>query len=114
MLTAAAAMSRRNAGADLAGHAGPAQPAISARIFGEILLMIILGEIEFRRVDDLGADGGIALGTQRLVICFLRRLGGYALGRRGGVDAGAILRTDVIALPHALGRVMAFPKSLQQ
>src|SRR5690349_2952631 len=45
------------AGADLAGDAGPAEPAIAVRILGEILLVVVLGEIELGRVLDLGGDG---------------------------------------------------------
>src|SRR6478736_5982696 len=78
------------AGSDRAGHAGTAEPAIAERVLGEILLVIVLGEIEFRR------------------------LGGLLLLRREGVDAGTVLRADVVALPHALRRVVAFPEHLEQ
>src|SRR5690349_5658319 len=37
----------RDAGADRAGHAGAAEPAIAGRILGQILLMVILGEVKF-------------------------------------------------------------------
>src|ERR1700682_4647839 len=36
-----------DAGADGARHAGAAKPAIAGRILGQILLVIVLGEIEF-------------------------------------------------------------------
>src|SRR5687767_15531644 len=44
------------AGADRARHAGAAKPAISERVLRQILLVVVLGEIELRRVDDLGGD----------------------------------------------------------
>ena len=50
-----------DAGADRAGDARAAEPAIAVRVLGEILLVIVLGEIERRRVDDLGSDRPVAL-----------------------------------------------------
>src|SRR5262245_63126196 len=105
---------RRDAGADLAGDAGAAEPAIAHRILGEILLVVVLGEIELRRVEDLGRDRTVAFRRKRLLVLGLRLLGGFALGWRGDVDAGAILRADVVALPDALGRVVRFPERLEQ
>src|SRR3954453_4068320 len=68
-----------HADADRARHAGAAQSAIARRIFGEILLMIALGEIELARRRDLGGDGGKTLGRQRLLVHSLRRTGRLAL-----------------------------------
>src|SRR2546421_406906 len=45
---------RRHTGAERTAHAGSAKPAIAGRVLGEVLLMIILGEVEWRRVDNLG------------------------------------------------------------
>src|SRR6195952_626265 len=55
-----------------------------------------------------------ALGRQRPLIGSFRRFRGFALCVAGSVDRGAILGADVIALAHALGRVMVFPERLQQ
>src|SRR6185312_16680179 len=44
-------------GADRASHPGAAQPAIAGRILGQILLMVVLGEIELAGGRDLGGDG---------------------------------------------------------
>ena len=44
-----------------AGDAGAARPAITVRILGEILLVIILGEIERRRGFDFGGDRTMAI-----------------------------------------------------
>ena len=57
-----------HADADRARHAGAAQSAIARRILGEILLMIVLGEIEFARWRDLGGDGAETLRRQRLLV----------------------------------------------
>src|SRR4051794_30629992 len=102
--------SRRDAGADRARHTGAAEPAIAGRIFRQILLVIVLGEIELRRLDDLGGDLAIAFGRQRLAERSLGFLGRLLLRRGGRVDAGAILGADVVALAHTLGRVVALPE----
>src|SRR5262245_66417294 len=47
----------RDSGTDRAAHAGAAEPAIAARVLRQILLMIVLGEIQRRRIEDLGGDG---------------------------------------------------------
>src|SRR5712691_2778837 len=105
---------RGHRGADRAAHAGAAEPAIAHRVLGEILLMIILGEIERRRVADLGGDGSVTFRSQRLGVGGLRSFGSRALRRIERVDAGAILRADVVALAHALGRIVGLPKRLEQ
>src|SRR5438105_8681698 len=102
-----------HADADRARHAGAAQSAIARRVLGEILLMIVLGEIEFGRWRDLGGDGAEALRRQRLLVRRLRRVGGLALRVAEGVDRRAILGADIVALAHALRRVVIFPERLQ-
>src|SRR5450759_1329980 len=108
------ALRQLGASADRAGHAGTAKPAIAERIFGQILLVVILGEVELARIKDLGGDRAVALGLDRLLIQRLRRLGGLALFGREGVDAGTVLSADVVALAHALRRVVALPERLEQ
>src|SRR6516164_1451792 len=105
---------RRNPRADRAAHAGAAEAAIAVRVLGQILLVIILGEVEWRRVEDLGGDRPHACGAERLLVSLLRGFGGGALLRSERVDAGAILHADVVALAHPLGRVVAFPERLQE
>src|SRR6185369_10263212 len=41
---------------DRAAHAGATETAIAHRVLGEVLLVIVLGIIEDRRVEDLGGD----------------------------------------------------------
>ena len=76
--------------------------------------MVILGEVEGRRVQDFRRDRAHSALAQCVLIGSLRRLGCGALRRRGHVDAGAVLRADIVALAHALSGVMAFPEGLEQ
>src|SRR5215467_10609623 len=94
---------RRDACADRAAHAGTAEAAIAHRILGQILLVIVLGEIEGWRVEDLGGDRIETLRLERLLVHRLRGLGSLPLRGVEDVDAGAILRANVVALTHALG-----------
>src|SRR5205814_898981 len=105
---------RRCAEPDRAAHAGAAEAAIAGRVLRQILLMVVLGEVERRRIDNLGRHRAVAAlgqgGLERRLRC---RRGG-ALRGAGDIDAGAILRADVVALAHALGRIVAFPERLEQ
>src|SRR5271166_3969809 len=101
---------RCGAEADRAAHAGAAEAAIAERVLGEILLVIVLGVVERRRVTDLRGDGAVALGLELLLVHRKRRLGGAPLLGTGDVDAGAILRPDVVALAHALGGIVVLPE----
>src|SRR5579859_6318995 len=104
----------RDAGADRAADPGPAKPAIAERVLRQILLVIILGEIELRRLADFGRDGVVSRALEPRLIALARGLGGLQLLRRIGIDRRAVLRPDVIALAHALGGIMALPEELQQ
>src|SRR5437016_7416197 len=44
-----------------AAQPGAAQPAVAVRHLGQVLLVIVLGEIEGRRIDDLSGDGTVAV-----------------------------------------------------
>src|SRR5262252_1945970 len=101
-------------GPDRTAHAGAAEAAVSGRILGEILLMIILGKIEVRGGQDLCRDGTVPSRGERLLVHRLGSLCGRALRGRVHVDAGPVLGADVVALPHALSRVMTLPEGLQQ
>src|ERR1700742_3679137 len=90
-----------------------AEAAIAEGILRQVLLVIVLGEIELGRIDDLGGDGAVALLLQLGLVHRLRSLGLLLLGRER-IDAGAILGGDIVALTHALCRVVALPESLEQ
>src|SRR5689334_20027499 len=70
---------RGNADADRAAHPGAAKPAIALRILGQILLVVVLGEVERRRIADFGGDRAQALGGKRLGVGGTRRFGGGTL-----------------------------------
>src|ERR1035441_3169769 len=110
----ASGLRQLGSGADRARHPGAAEPAIAEWVLGEILLVVVLGEIELGRVDDLGGDGAVALALDRRLIHRLRRLSGLALLGREGVNARAVLGADAAALAHALRRVVALPERLEQ
>src|SRR3984957_11912219 len=103
-----------DAGADRTRPPGAAEPAIAGRVLGQILLMIVLGEIELAGRPDLRGDGAETFCLQRLLVGDPRCVSGFALGIAGGVDRGTILGSDVVALAHPLGRVVALPENLQQ
>src|SRR5581483_10291281 len=83
-------------GADLAGDAGAAKPAVAVRVLGEVLLVVVLGEIEFGRRQDLGGDRSEPARLQRLLVGCLRGFRGTVLLVGEIIDAGAILRADVV------------------
>src|SRR5262245_14625026 len=81
---------------DRTAHARAAETAVAAWFLAQVLLVIILGVVELRRVDDLGRDLTVARRLQALLIHRLRRLGrGLLLGRER-VDARPVLRTHVV------------------
>src|SRR5438132_8727664 len=99
----AAYPSRRYGSTDRAGDAGAAEAAIAERVLRQVLLVIILGEIEGRRVADFGCDRAIAGGGEPHLVHLARGLGGLALRRRIGIDRRAVLGADIVALAHPLG-----------
>src|SRR5262245_62812983 len=73
---------RRHTRTDRAAHAGAAKPAIAHGILGEVLLVVVLGEVERRRVQDLRRDRVEALRLERLLVHRLRCLGSLPLDRK--------------------------------
>src|SRR5436190_11259976 len=82
---------RCHARTDRAAHTGAAEPAIARRALGQILLVIVLGEVERWRVEDLGRDRIEAALLERLVVHRFRRLGRLTLRGVEHVDAGTVL-----------------------
>src|SRR5580704_11874772 len=103
----------RDAGPDRAGDAGAAESAIAERVLRQILLVVILGEIEWRRLADFGGDAAKPGALEARFVAFARRLGGPLLLGGIGVDRRAVLRPDIVALAHPLGRVVALPEDFE-
>src|SRR5206468_4896834 len=99
---------------DRAGDAGAADPAVARRVPGEVLLVVRLGVEERPGFGDLGRDLAVAGTRQRLLVAGPRREHRLVLRRRGDEDGGAVLRADVVALAHALRRVVTFPEDAEQ
>src|SRR6185436_11873006 len=100
--------------AGLTRDAGAAESAVAVRVLREVLLVVVLREVELRRGQDLGGDGAVARLRERALVLVARALRGGALLLAEIVDAGSILRPDVVPLPHALRRVVALPERLEQ
>src|SRR3984885_412695 len=88
--------------------------AIAARILPQVLLVIVLGVVERRRLADFGGDLAVARLIQRLLIGNPRLLRSLQLAIVGGVDCGAVLSPDVVALAHPLGGIVRLPEHAQQ
>src|SRR5262245_23892039 len=110
----AAAPGRHKSAGDGAAHAGAAEPAVAARVLVQVLLVVVLREVEGRRLADLGGDRAEAGLAERARVGVARRLGRLALRLAVGVDGRAVLGADVVALAHALRGVVALPEDLQQ
>src|SRR5687768_9387577 len=85
-----------------AGHARAAVTAVAPRILREVLLVIVLGVVELRRVEDLGRDLLEARLRELFLVRVARGFRELALLGRVHVDARAVLGADVVALAHAL------------
>src|SRR5271167_4089502 len=97
-----------------AGDASAAEAAIAIGVLRQVLLVIPLGKVEGRSIADLGGDLAQSRRTEPTLIGLPRRLGGGLLLRRECIDCRPVLGPDVVALAHALGRVMALPEQLEQ
>ena len=84
------------------------------RHLGQKLLVIILGVVERRRFQNLRRDAAVAGLSQRRGKPGLRGICRAALRIGIDIDAGAVLRADIVALAHPLGRVVRLPEDLEQ
>ena len=76
--------------------------------------MVVLRVIELGGRQNLGGDGAVARRLQPLLECVAGSFRRLALLVAVTVDAGAILRADIVALAHALRRIVVLPENLQQ
>src|SRR5581483_2908629 len=95
-------------------HSTAAQPAVAAGILRQILLVIVLGVKELRRVADFRRDGAVSRGGKPGLISTPGDLGRVPLGPVGHVDRGAILCADIPSLAHALRGIVRLPEHLEQ
>src|SRR5215207_5025797 len=104
----------RDVHADGAGDAGAADPAVAVGVLRKVLLVVVLGKVELGRRQNLGRDRTVTGLGERLLVLAARPFRRLPLRLVVVVNAGAVLRADVVALPHALRRVVALPEHLQQ
>src|ERR671911_717708 len=97
---------------DRAAHARAAQPAVPAGVLGEVLLVVVLGVVERPGLGDLGRDVAEAGAAELLLVGLLRDDRGVALSLARRVERRPVLGADVVALAHALGRVVVLPEEL--
>src|SRR5947207_3171828 len=99
--------------ANRTADARPAEPAVTSGILREVLLVIILGVVERRRVGDLRRDAVEARLVQPILKRRARGLRGALLLGSERVDRRSILGACVVPLPHPLRRIVAFPENFQ-
>jgi len=76
--------------------------------------MIVLGEIKGLSRGNLAGDLAIAALAEFDLVGRLRGLRHDRLFVAGDIDTRAVLGADIVALAHALGRVVTFPEYLHQ
>src|SRR5690606_23900003 len=93
------------AASDRAGHPRPAQPAITIRVLGQVLLVQVLGVVERRRREQqLGGDRRKAGIRQRSLVGLEAGLRRRMLGGRMAVDRRAVLGADIRSEERRGGR----------
>src|SRR2546430_1251879 len=101
---------------DRAGQAVGAVIAVPVRVLGvgQVLLVVVLGVVVRVQLADLRGDRTVpgSLYHRRERLTRRQRLGELPVGR--GVDRRPVLAADVVALSHALGRVVVLPEHLEQ
>ena len=76
----------------------------------QVLLMVIFCIVELRRGFYLRSDWSESASCQRCLVEISGSLGQPLLLIGVSVDARSILGSPVVALPHALGRIMTLPE----
>src|SRR5262249_29069569 len=88
--------------------------AIAVRVLRQVLLVVGLRVVELVGGLDLGGDVAVAGGPELLLIALERRLGSLALSLVRPQNQRAVLRADVVALPHALRRIVRLPEGRKE
>src|SRR3972149_53384 len=97
-----------------AADAGAAEAAVPAGILREVLLVIVLRVVELGGLADLARFRAVARPAERRLIRVARGEGRAQLLLAVAVDRRPVLGAHVVALPHALRRVVALPEEAQQ
>src|SRR5215216_2128389 len=102
--------------ANRAAHAGAVIRAVAVWVLTvrEVLLVVVLGVVERRGIGARGGDGAVAGRRGLVLVGLLEGLGLLLLGLGEGVDDRAVLGAGIVALAHALGRVVVLPEDAQQ
>src|SRR5262250_3488237 len=82
-----ASLSLRRGNPDWTAHARAAKSTIAHRILRQILLVVVLGKIEWRRIADFGGNRAKALRLELLTVDLFRYFRGPALVCGEGIDA---------------------------
>src|SRR5262245_17087688 len=98
---------------DRAGHVCPTQTAVPVGHLVQVLLVVVLGVVEGTGRRDLGGDVAVPRGAQLLLEHLPGGFGRGLLLVAEGIDRGAVLGPDVVALAHALGRIVVLPEDAQ-
>ena len=107
-------MRTADARADRAAHARAAEAAVAARILLEVLLVVLLRRVERPRLGELRRDLAAAALGERGLVGVARGECDLALRVGRPVERRAVLRAHVVALAHALRRVVTLPERAQE
>src|SRR5438552_414314 len=94
--------------------AGPAETTVAVGILREILLVILLRVVELGRRKDFGGHRSIARTRQHPGVGGFRGIGRTMLSVAVVINRRAILRADVVSLPHPLRWIVALPENPKQ
>src|SRR5581483_715114 len=97
-----------------AGDPGPLEAAVAAGDLVEVLLVVLLGVVEGPRGRDLGRHRPEPPLAQGRVVGRAGPLRLLALRVAGREDRRAVLGADVVALAHALGRIVLLEEGPQE
>src|SRR5690606_5061941 len=97
---------------DRATDARATETAIAVRVLPQVLLVVLLGVVEWRRFREFCRDLAVPRRAQHLLVATAGGLGELSLRVTVPVDRRTILGPDVVPLSHALRRIVVFPEHL--
>lgn len=96
------------------GDPGPSQTTVSIRVFIQVLLVVILCVVERLGFGYFSCNRTKTSLGQYLLVLIFGGQGFLELLLCVDVDGRAVLRPEIVPLPHPLGRVVAFPENFEQ